>query len=52
LLRSGADAPDEVIADGMDLNGFRRANRGLTPKFLRAFAAFLSKGRFTFGWDS
>jgi hypothetical protein len=41
-----------LIADGMDLNGFRQANRGFTPQFLRAFASFLSKGRFTFGWDS
>jgi hypothetical protein len=41
-----------LIRDGMDLNDFRRANRGLTPQFLRAFCAFLGKGRFKFGWDS
>ncbi len=40
-----------LIRDGMDLNQFRQANRGVTPQFLRAFAAFLSNGRFEFGWD-
>lgn len=36
----------------MSLNEFRQANRGFTLQFLRAFAEFLSKGAFEFGWDS
>jgi hypothetical protein len=41
-----------LIRDGMTLNEFRQANRGFTPQFLASFAAFLSKGRFRFGWDT
>lgn len=50
------DLPDVqspvLIRDGMTLDQFRQANRGLTVQFLRSFAAFLSKGAFEFGWDS
>ena len=41
-----------LIRDGMSWNDFRQANRGLTPTFLRAFASFLARGPFQFGWDS
>lgn len=41
-----------LIREGMTVEQFRQANRGLTVQFLRAFAAFLAKGAFKFGWDS
>lgn len=41
-----------VLRSDMTLDEFRRANRGLTEQFIRAFAAFLAKGAFQFGWDS
>lgn len=41
-----------LVRDGMTLNQFREANRGLTIQFLRGFAAFMRRGAFQFGWDS
>jgi len=41
-----------IIRDAMSLDEFRQGNRGFTPQFLRALAAFLGRGRFKFGWDS
>jgi hypothetical protein len=41
-----------LIRDDMTANEFREANRGLTVQFLRAFAGFMAKGAFKFGWDS
>jgi len=41
-----------LLREGMTLDEYRQANRGLTEQFLRSFAAFLGKGAFKFGWDS
>jgi hypothetical protein len=41
-----------LLREGMTVDQYRQANRGLTRQFLRSFAAFLQKGRFKFGWDS
>jgi hypothetical protein len=41
-----------LLREGMTIDEYRQANRGLTIHFLRSFAAFLQKGRFEFGWDS
>jgi hypothetical protein len=41
-----------LLREGMTLDEYRQANRGLTVQFLRSFAAFLAKGAFKFGWDS
>jgi hypothetical protein len=40
-----------LIRDGMTLDQFRQANRGFTEQFVRAFAAFMERGGFQFGWD-
>jgi hypothetical protein len=41
-----------LLREGITVDEYRQANRGLTAQFLCSFAAFLLKGRSKFGWDS
>jgi hypothetical protein len=41
-----------LLREGMTVDEYRQANRGLTVQFLWSFAAFLQKSRFKFGWEN